>query len=73
MILILRSPISKGIVGALFAFFAIVGLSNTLSGKCMTNAFVCMLIVLVLSGFAFWLVYDAYAQYRGLQKRGQRN
>lgn len=69
MILILRTPISKGIVGALFAFFALFGLSNTLSGKCTINVFVCVLLVLVLSGFAYWLLHSAYTQYRNLQRR----
>ena len=66
--MVFKTPISKGILGALFAFFAIVGLSNALSGKC-ENTLVCVLIILVLGGFSFWLLYDAYAQYRGLQRR----
>jgi hypothetical protein len=66
--MVLKSPISKGILGALFAFFAIVGVSNTLAGKC-TSALGCIFMVLVLGGFAFWLLYDAHAQYRGLQRR----
>lgn len=67
--MLLKTPISKGIIGALFAFFAIIGLDNTIEGNATINRAGAVLIVLLLGGIAFWLLHDAYSEYRNLQKR----